>query len=350
MSRRSTSAILSDLVHLRAWTMALMGPVGIWYFSIFYLTLATNFAFPITSVLMLTASLILYEANIVLVNDIFDRDVDRAAGKVESVRGHYLSLWAMVALFLLTGAVSWLLILLAGGTWLLYSMWVIAYVVGFFYSSPPLRLKSRGFWSLVCNSLIERPFPVLLVFLFYRYYGFELIAFPMLSELVWSVFKHQVHDVITDTKSNVRTYAVMLGKDLSYKIVKYAINPLGFVSIAGFALISAYAFRNYSLLFLSSFVLIVAGTVIAIVLERRSVVYTDPLDPPYTMFDNLALLLIVILPLSLIVVAHNLLYLSLFAVFMIALVHYLKEYGSVLRGSVRVLLAQTKVNDNSAID
>jgi hypothetical protein len=37
-------------------------------------------------------------------------------------------------------------------------------------------------------------------------------------------------------------------------------------------------------------------------------------------------------------------------VFMIALFNYLKEYGSVLRGSVRVLLAQTKVNDNSAID
>lgn len=336
----SGRSVLSDILHLRAWSMALTGPVGIWYFSIFYLSLATNFTYPITSVLMLTASLILYEANIVLINDIFDRDVDKAAGKVESVRGHNLSLNQMVGLFLATGAVSWLLILLAGGTWLLYSMWVVAYLVGFFYSSPPLRLKSRGFWSLICNSLIERPFPVLLVFLFYQFYGFELILFPILSELVWSVFKHQVHDVITDSKSNVRTYAVMLGKDMSYKIVKYIINPLGFVSIIGFALISALAFRSYSLLFFFSAALIAAGTVVAIILERKSVVYTDPLDPPYTMFDNLALVLLVILPLAVIVVIRDLPYLSLFGLFLVALNHYVRQYKPVMRRGL--LLLQSK--------
>jgi len=317
--------------------MALVGPVAIWYFSIFYLSIVTGFRFSIYSVLEILFSVILYEANIVILDDIFDREVDKAAQKPGRVRGHNLSLGVMFSLVIITAATSGLLVLLAGGTWMLYATWVLAYVTGVSYSTPPIRLKNRGIWSLVCNVLLERPFPVLIICLFFQYYGPELILFPILSELVWSVFKHQVHDVESDAKAGVTTYAVKLGRDLSYKIVKFGINPIGATSIFAFAVISALAMRGYSTVFLVSIALMLVGTIVATLLERRSIVYSDPLDPPYSMFLNIAFLVLVLLPLGLIVVIENLAYIPVFLLFALALVQNLREYKPAIRKALRLV-------------
>lgn len=336
------SGNLSDIFRLRAWRMALFGPVAIWYFSIFYLSIVTGFSFSVLRVLEVLFSVILYEANIVILNDIFDRQVDRAAGKSGIVRGHNLSMGVMTALVIGTAVASGLLIVLAGATWYLYAAWIVSFIVGVFYSTPPVRLKARGFWSLVCNILLERPFPVLMIILFFRSYGLELVLFPVLSELVWSVFKHQVHDVETDTKSGVVTFAVKLGKELSYKIVKYVINPLGALSIFAFAGISALVISGFNLVFITSIIIMGLGTVVALVLERKSIVYTDPLDPPYSMLLNIALLVIVILPLGVITVYENVTYLPVLLLFVIALAFNLREYRSAISKGLH-LIAKDRV-------
>ncbi len=322
--------------------MALTGPVEIWYLSIFYLSIVTGFKFPIRSVFMLTLALILYEANIVLINDIFDRKVDIAAGKSGRVRGHNLSIGTMVLLFLLTGAVSWGFVFVINGTWVFYLVWGIAYVTGFFYSAPPLRLKSKGIPSLVCNSVLERPYPILLAFLFFRYYGIELLIFPILSEFVWSVFKHQVHDVETDASSGVRTFAVTLGREKSYKIVKYLINPVGVLAVLIFATFSTLRVPKYSQLFMLSIVLIVAGTLFSIYLERKSIVYTDPLDPPYSMFVNFVFPFAVILPLGLIMALDSPTYIPLLVLFVLPLIRDLTVYKPALSRAAKLSLIKSK--------
>jgi len=310
--------------------MAFVGPVEIWYFSIFYLSLATGFRFSIISVLMLVVSLMLYEAWGVLLNDIFDRDVDKSAGKSGIVRGHRLNIKVMIGLVIVSGGVSWLLILLSNGTWLFYAVWVIAYILGFFYSTPPVRLKNRGYLSLVANSVLERPLPVLIIFLFFRVYGIEIVAFPILSELIWSVFKHQVHDVDEDTRANVRTFAVKLGHDLSYRIVKYVVNPLSVLSVLAFAIASALVVPKYAWTFEAFIAFIVVGVAISIAMERRGKIYTDPLDPPYILFLNLAFLLTILLGLSIIELWEQPTYFPLVALFLLSLVPNVRHYRPIL--------------------
>jgi 4-hydroxybenzoate polyprenyltransferase len=317
---------LSTVVGLRAWRMAFAGPVEIWYFSVFYLSLATDFRVPILSVLALVFSLVLYEAWGVLLNDIFDREVDISAGKSGRKRGHTLSPSVMWGLVVSTAVISWTLILVSNPTTLLLGTWTVAYVLGILYSAPPFRFKNRGLLSLICNSVLERPLPVLVIFLFYRYHGPEAVLFPVISELVWSVFKHQVHDYDEDLKANVRTFAVQIGRDASYKVVKFAINPLGVLSVVAFAGAAAIKIPGLSSVLTASIVVIAAGVVVMVVLERLSVVYTDPLDPPYMLFLNFAFLVTVVLVLAGAVVVRQPTYFPVVVLFLLSLPPHMRYY------------------------
>lgn len=306
--------------------MAFVGPVEIWYFSVFYLSLVTGFRTHALDVLALLVSLMLYEAWGVLLNDIFDRQVDLVAGKSGRKRGHTLAPWVMWALVASTAALSWALVLLTGPSPYLLATWVVAYALGVLYSTPPFRFKNRGFLSLVCNSVLERPLPVLIVFLFYRYYGLEAALFPVLSELVWSVFKHQVHDYDEDLEAGVRTFAVQIGRELSFKVVRFAINPLGVASVLAFAVAAALQVPAHSLLFFASMAVITVGVAATLLLERLSMVYTDPLDPPYMLFLNFAFLVTVVLPLAGIVLATRLDYLPIVVLYLLSLPAHLRYY------------------------
>lgn len=306
--------------------MAFVGPVEIWYFSVFYLSLVTGFRTQPLDVLALLVSLMMYEAWGVLLNDIFDREVDLVAGKSGRKRGHTLSPWLMWGLVASTAALSWALVLVTDPSPYLLATWVVAYVLGVLYSTPPFRFKNRGFLSLLCNSVLERPLPVLIVFLFYRYYGLETALFPVLSELVWSVFKHQVHDYDEDLEAGVKTFAVQIGRELSFKVVRFVINPLGVVSVLSFAGAAALRVPAHSWLFVASMMIIAAGVGATVLLERRSLVYTDPLDPPYMLFLDFAFLVTVVLPLAGIVLASRLEYLPIVALYLISLPAHLRHY------------------------
>jgi len=317
---------MSTVLGLRAWNMAFLGPVEIWYFSVFYLSLATQFQVPVLSALALVVSLMLYEAWGVLVNDIYDREVDLAAGKSGVRRGHTLDPTLMWALVLAAASASWALVLATHPTPVLVATWLVAYSLGILYSVPPFRFKNRGLLSLVCNSVLERPLPVLIIFLFFRYYGLETILFPILSELVWSVFKHQVHDYDEDLKANVRTYAVQIGKSLSYRVVRFVINPLGVLSVLAFAASAAIKVPEYSSVFLASLGITVVGVAVLLILERLTLVYTDPLDPPYMLFLDFSFLVTVILALAVIVLVRQPTYLPLVALFILSLIPHLRYY------------------------
>ena len=329
------SSNLSDIPRLRAWYMAFFGPVEIWYFSIFYLSITLGFGLSVLSVLGLIASLMLYESWGVLLNDYFDREADRVAGKSGRERGHRLSPATMAGLVLSTAAVDWALILLLSPSAYYVAFWIFAYALGTMYSAPPFRLKNEGFLSFVCNSLLERPIPVVLVFLFFRYYGPEVVLFPVLSELVWSVFKHQVHDYDKDVAANLKTFAVMLGKERSVAIVRRVVNPLGVVSVVSFALAAAYRIPAYAWLFVSSAAVILAGVAVTLSMERASKVYSDPLDPPYILFLNLAFLIPLVLGMAAVAAVTAPTYLPVAVLFLLSLPPYLRYYGPMVTKVLR---------------
>ena len=315
--------------------MAFFGPVEIWYFSIFYLSIVLGFGLSVLSVLGLVASLMLYESWGVLLNDYFDREADRVAGKSGRERGHRLSSATMAGLVLLTAGLDWALVLSLSPSAYWVAFWLFAYALGTVYSAPPFRLKNQGFLSFVCNSLLERPIPVVLVFLFYQYYGPEVVAFPVLSELVWSVFKHQVHDYDKDLAANLKTFAVMLGKERSVSIVRWVVYPLSVISVVSFALVAAYRIPNYAWLFVGSAVLILAGVAVTRSLEWKSKVYSDPLDPPYILFLNIAFLVPLVLGMAAVTALTAPTYLPVAALFLLSLPPYLRYYGPMVTKVLR---------------
>ena len=95
--------------------MAIAGPTGLWYFSFFYLILVFQNSAEIGRHLLLIVSLMLYVGWGFLLNDIFDRSVDKQAGKGERERGHYFTTKQMAAIMLSVALLNLIVILTIWG-------------------------------------------------------------------------------------------------------------------------------------------------------------------------------------------------------------------------------------------
>jgi 4-hydroxybenzoate polyprenyltransferase len=279
---------LSSVLKLRAWRLAVSGPIFFTYFPLIYLELLKGDAVSAEKTLFVLLAITFYFANGFLINDLADRAKDQAAGIKSESRGHSLSKSQMLALIVATGGVSIALAVAVQGNWAFYLLWVISFLMSVIYSVPPMALKRRGLSGAICDSLIERPLPILIVFTFFSYYGFEIVAIPILSELSWSVFKHQIADYDKDSVSGVRTLAVRLGRERSLALLRWFLNPVGVMSqillftIAWFEIVSLRALLD---VLIALYVVGVAATSLA---QSRIHFRTTPTDPPYVMFSNFA--------------------------------------------------------------
>jgi 4-hydroxybenzoate polyprenyltransferase len=97
-----------------------------------------------------------------LVNDLTDRDIDRAAGKPNRLEARspvfsVAALGGCVALGAALGALAW------GGDGLAWSLYGGGWVAFSLYSIPPLRLKARGLAGALADASGAHLFPQLLV-------------------------------------------------------------------------------------------------------------------------------------------------------------------------------------------
>ena len=224
---------LKGILALRAWRVGVYGlPIHACYFSMAYLLLRVGPRTGVVQLLLLLCALWAYLAYGVLVNDYFDRSLDIGAGKGGARRGHGLPPRTNVALMLVLVAFPAVLVLAMNRGGAFEALWAAAFLVATAYSAPPLRLRGRGAYGFVADSLIEKPLPIAVVFSFFGYYGFEAILFPVLGELLDSVFKHQVEDFAADEAQHVRTFAASVGRERSAKVVSLLIHPLNALSVA----------------------------------------------------------------------------------------------------------------------
>ena len=273
---------------LRAWRLAISGPLFYSYLAFLYLMLLRGASTPVVRTLLLLVAIIVYFANGFLINDLADRANDQAAGVRSESRGHTLSVRTMVALIILTGVISAALAVVVQGDAIFYGLWVIAFALSIMYSTPPIAFKRRGISGAVCDSLIERPLPILIIFSFFGYYGVEMVLFPILSELTWSVFKHQIADYEGDKVAGVKTLAVRLGKERSLALLKWFLNPVGIFSQVLLLLIIALTVPDVRLVIEILIVVYATGAAAAAVAESRIRFRTTITDPPYIMFSNFA--------------------------------------------------------------
>jgi 4-hydroxybenzoate polyprenyltransferase len=119
----------------------------------------------------------------------------------------------LIAEFLLTLAVVYVFMLVQGKPILLV-MWVFGIFLGWAYSAPPLRLKSRSWLAPVTLILVLAVFPVLFA---YYTFSFEITPLFMLSltGLALTVYgvivPTEIRDYFGDKAMNIETMTVRLG-------------------------------------------------------------------------------------------------------------------------------------------
>lgn len=155
-----------------------------------------------------------------LINDFFDQEKDRLAGKKNFLLGKPASIkfiYFMVAVLLLAGPWYYL-------PWDRWTLWlmaaqILAYLI---YSVPPVRLKERGMAGIVVDALYAHVIPAMMATYTYLLISdlpffdltlFLLLFFWQFVAGVRNVLLHQQSDQESDAQSGTDTY--MKGRILS---------------------------------------------------------------------------------------------------------------------------------------
>jgi len=281
---------LSAVFKLRAWKLALAGPSVFWYFPVFYALLTSSSSVDPIGLAMLFVVMIVSASWGFLLNDLADRRSDAASGRADAIHGHGLSGRTMLALTLITAGFCWAVVFLLGGNYIFKGVLALNYLIAFLYSVPPMKLKVRGFWGFLANSLMERPLPILVFLSYMDYFRVETVLLPVLMELTWSVFKHQAADVHEDSAANVRTFAVLLGEGRSESIVNHFLNPVSVLSLLSLIALAWVSIPTLGFSLAACFTVTAAGVLAAAAIRRAGYVrrYFTPTDPPYIMALNLS--------------------------------------------------------------
>lgn len=175
-----------------------------------------------------------------LINDLSDRESDRAAGKPNCTEGARPGSIAFAALVLLLAALlPWFTVLPFGLAFgLLLGLELALFVL---YAVPPFRFKERGLLGPVTDAGYAYVLPALLASLtFARIGGVEPgeIDVLLLALVVWqfplglrNVILHQLDDEANDSISNTRTWVRKLGPARATAAMTRFIVPL---EIGGF--------------------------------------------------------------------------------------------------------------------
>ena len=97
---------------------------------------------------------------------------------------------------------------------ILLVLWLVGIALGYFYSAPPLRIKSRSWWAPITMILVLAVFPVLFAFFtFTSLFEFPfLLAISGLALTVYGVIIHtEIRDYFSDKEMGIKTMTVRLG-------------------------------------------------------------------------------------------------------------------------------------------
>jgi 4-hydroxybenzoate polyprenyltransferase len=154
-----------------------------------------------------------------LINDIFDIEVDRRAGKRNPMAG--FSPWQRLALCALTVALGFLPALFFSYSSTSILLLAVEFLLPTIYSVPPLRLKGRGAFGLLCDALGAHMVPCLYVISVLAHQSADPAALHKPASLifvgctsVWALFLgligiliHEFEDRENDLRSGIVTFA-----------------------------------------------------------------------------------------------------------------------------------------------
>lgn len=212
-------------------------------FSIFYATAAVLDVGLLSlwpAALLLLLALAPGATYVSVVNDLTDREADRAAGKPNRMEA----------------APAWLAAVIVGGTVLvgaafliawrgspvLFGCYLAAWTAYSLYSWPPVRLKERGFWGVLADAAGAHVFPTLVALLMvFRSLDRPIDYAWLFAVAAWSlgyglrgILRHQINDAENDRRAGVRTFVQRRSVSAAVRVGVWAAFP---IEVAGLTVV-----------------------------------------------------------------------------------------------------------------
>lgn len=159
-----------------------------------------------------------------LINDLSDRDLDRAHGKANTFENDSLSKATLVVLFFLLLSLAF-----ASNFWGkqgFLALWLVWFLITTFYSLRPIRLKERGKVGLAFVVIAQRVLPTLIVFAAFSHWdAITILVFTsyMLFRGLSSDVSHQLEDYHRNVATGTGTYAVQSGFEKTRKLFRVSL-------------------------------------------------------------------------------------------------------------------------------
>jgi len=215
-----------DIVHLKAWRTWIEADFQFCLFVMTYVVEVSRLFEDrfVEGTLILAASIAAYGALGVLINDYFDMEYDRRAGKSRSI--YFLPKHTVITLIALL-SVTAILTLAAIGNEAYTLMYLGTMLLAFCYSAPFPRFKERGVLGVFGDILIERTLPVTLILFFYNILSYDGILLILLGSAfqLEIILRHQVLDRDRDKATGVETLVGKSGIGATSRLLRRIVWP-----------------------------------------------------------------------------------------------------------------------------
>lgn len=192
-------------------------------------------------------------------NDLSDREQDKRAEKNNALFGKSnLQITLLYFTFALLAFLPWRFLPFDEVSILLIGVELLLFIL---YSFQPFRLKERGIWGLITDSLYAHVLPAILAsWTFYLLIdkAYPYFSWFILSLGIWqfvsgfrNILSHQIKDYKNDLNSNTKTWVNKIGLERASTILKKIALPLEFLFFLGFL-----AVIQFSYIFILAFTLL----------------------------------------------------------------------------------------------
>jgi 4-hydroxybenzoate polyprenyltransferase len=164
-------------------------------------------------------------------NDYCDQAADRISGKANAI-GILGPRSGFLILLVLVGAGLGMLSPFLEKHWVAIFIG-LCYVVGSFYSLPPLRFKERGIVGVLASAVAQRSLPLLVGMALFEQFNAAAWLLVLLFTLIgirW-ILLHQLIDLPRDERSQVSTFTLERGAGRSLWLIKRVVFPLEIVCL-----------------------------------------------------------------------------------------------------------------------
>jgi 4-hydroxybenzoate polyprenyltransferase len=215
--------------------------LGVAYAFAYHEQLAFSVLWPLGLLIVLAA--VSCAGFVSVINEITDQEADAQAGKrnMMSGRSTLFQAGALGFCLLLGGITAWVMrdypvsLFVFVLTWLMFGL----------YSVPPIRLKARGEWGVLADTLGEQVLPALLMAC--------LIAEAMIHEVEWflaalltvwslasglrGILTHQLRDRENDLAAGIETMATRYGPQAISRLCVWVLYPVEVIALVALLLV-----------------------------------------------------------------------------------------------------------------